>query len=541
MQKQIGEQNKILSNLPFLQKLNTGLLLKNISKEMSEPGYTPIGRITKSRKLISREQEYCSDLIRVTDEAQLTTHLLKQTIQSTETAIRTYQPEEIIKYYNGIFLDEVHQIKDKILRLIRLLVFSEEEDAEHIELDPREVKLASFIQKHIEIINKIGIKELLDTWSTGSLQVALSKRTTHHHMVSTLHLDEDFQKIKLSRLMLSAGSFEMLSDYGKKKMSDIGDEAYKKWREDTIRKQEDTLNEIMQNIEQISEKLITYFSLPVELHETAIIAEDYTKYLKSMDITNICNADSIPANIRPLIYGFVDFVKTRLGEEVVAIYLVGSAARNEYNMGSSDINLYVILNTDKFESFTNRDAPANISAIFLSKEHFLEKSNQKHKFICWSDGVLIWGEKLDIEDSTYPKPGTLLSLLLNKDFEEELINIRNEVEKVDENDSTNLRKYSLKLAKVVMDFDFAVAMANKPFYTASRSKKIAYTKHMWPDEKRTSTIESIYNSGIIRKQDFAWMIDTFLEHGRKNLAKMREVETQILKENEKELTKSKEK
>ena len=58
-----------------LAQLARGLLLMNIQKEMDEPGYTPIDRITKNRKVVQRRQEYCSDIERVISEAKLTIHL----------------------------------------------------------------------------------------------------------------------------------------------------------------------------------------------------------------------------------------------------------------------------------------------------------------------------------------------------------------------------------------------------------------------------------------------------------------------------------
>ena len=98
-------------------------------------------------------------------------------------------------------------------------------------------------------------------------------------------------------------------------------------------------------------------------------------------------------------------------------------------------------------------------------------------------------------------------------------------------DAKTLRPYSLKAVKIVMDFDFGVAMANKPFYTASRAGKIKYTKEAWPNERRTITLEQLYkDNASIRQKDFSMLIDVFLENAKPNYQKLLDVEAEIIKE-----------
>ncbi|KKU60597.1 MAG: hypothetical protein UX85_C0009G0050, partial [Candidatus Beckwithbacteria bacterium GW2011_GWB1_47_15] len=94
----------------------------NIQKEMEESAYTAMDRITKNRKVVQRRQEYSSELERVIHEAKLTTHLLSKVQTQVKVGDKVHPPEEVISYHNGIFLDQVHQLKDKLFRMVALLL-----------------------------------------------------------------------------------------------------------------------------------------------------------------------------------------------------------------------------------------------------------------------------------------------------------------------------------------------------------------------------------------------------------------------------------
>jgi len=513
-----------------LSQLNRGLLMLNIQKEMEEPGYTAMDRISKNRKVVSRRQEYCSDLERVIDEAKFTTHLLSEVQNQTKVSKKIYEPEEIISYYNGIFLDQVHQLKDKLFRMIALLLLVPETAQDNQKKDPKEIKYQPFMNKNESLLKKIEIYDLLSQWGKNNLAVALKKRTNHHHFVSTLRLNNDFQKIKMSKMMLDPTKPMLLSEYGRKRISEIGEESFKKWREEIVTKQQTTIDEIEKNIEQVAEKLIIYFKIPTTPQELALIANKYTEFLSSMDINNQANITKISPTIKEIVDEFVKFCKKEINKKLVSVYLVGSSGRGEFIPGSSDINLYVITNTGKFGSYSN-DSVKPMNVIFLSKEEFLSKSYKKDRFICWSDGILLCGEEIKFDKKEFPKPGTLLCLLLNRGFIEKLEKIKGDVKALNNSDAKTLRPYCLKAIKIVMDFDFGVAMANKPFYTASRDGKLKYTKEAWPNERRTITLEQLYKgSATIRKEDFPILIDNFLGNAKINYKKLLDIEAEINKD-----------
>lgn len=515
-----------------LAQLARGLLLMNIQKEMDEPGYTPIDRITRNRWVVQRRQEYCSDIERVLDEAKLTINLQREVQKETKVGEKLYQPEEIISYYNGIFLEQVHQLKDKLFRMVSFLLLVPEIAQDNQKKDPKKLDYKPFLDKNKEKLTEAGIFDLLSQWGSGNLAKALDKRTSHHHRVSTLRLNEDFQKIKMSRMMLNPLTSNQLTEYGKKRMVEIGEEAYNKWRKELVDKQQEIINEIEQNIEMISEKLISHFKIPAKPAEGASIVNNYMEFLASMDIHNEANMTKIPPDLKPLIDGFLEIAENEIGGTLhlpYSAYLVGSCARGEFIPGCSDINLYFIFDADTNTNLSKSNPLVNL--VFLSKKQFLSDAHKKDRFICWSDGVLLHGEGFKIDKKDFPKPGSLLCLLLNRGFIEKLEEIRTEVAALKNPDKDSLRQYSVKMVKIMLDFDFGVAMSNKPFYTASRKGKISYTKESWPNERRTNTFEQIYYKGIIRQEDFPMVIDTFLENARKNYQKLLDVETEIVKEN----------
>jgi len=517
-----------------LAQLTRGLLLTNIQKEMDEPGYTPIDRITKNRKIVQRRQEYCSDIERVIDEAKLTIHLQSCVQTAVMVGEKLHQPEELISYYNGIFLDQVHQLKDKLFRMIALLILVPETAQDNQKKDPKKIDYQPFLNKNQTKLIEIGIFDLISQWGSGNIAKALDKRTYHHHFVSTLRLNEDFQKIKMSRLMLNPLTSNHLTEYGKKRMVEIGEESYQKWRKDLVDKQQEIISEIEHNIELIAEKIILHYKIPSKPEESALIVNKYMEFLASMDIHNEASINKIPIDLKPLVDGFLEIAKQEIGGKLhlpYSVYLVGSCSRGEFVPGCSDINLYFIIDSDTNTNIVKSNPIINL--VFLSKKQFLTDNHKKDRFICWSDGVLLYGQGFKMNKKDFPKPGSLLCLLLNRGFIEQLEKIRTEVATLKNTDKDALRQNSLKMVKIMLDFDFGVAMSNKPFYTASRKEKINYTKESWPNERRTTTFEQIYYKGIIRQEDFPMVIDTFLENAKKNYQKLLDVETEITREDSK--------
>lgn len=510
-----------------LQTLIRGLLIMNVQEEMSEPGYTPIDRISFDRNVFKLRQAYAAEIERVINEAKLTIALQEEIDKEKKLGEKTYQPEDIILYYNGIFLGHVHQLKDKIVQLVYLLCLDLKIVPNNLKKEIKEAKVLKVISRHEERLRESGIIEHLQEWTTGNLKVALDKRTNHHHRVSTLSLNEDLQKIRMSRFATNPATSSQFSEYGKKKLAEIGEVAMKKWKEEQIQKQQNTIQEIEQNVEKIAEKIIDHFNVPTDLKVIAESINEYTKFLSSMDVKNEANKNKINPGFQEPIDNFLSMAKEEFGEKLkipYSVYLVGSVGRDEFIIGSSDINLYFIIDSET-NTAINRDDFPFVNIVIVTKQKFLSEEYKKDRFICWSDGVLLFGEEIKFNKEEFPKPGIFLSLLLNRNYEEKLLKVKEDAAAVDEKDFIKLRHLSLTAAKIMLDFDFGVAMANKPFYSASRKKKIEFMKES-QQHNRTITLESLYYQGkvVVKKEDFPMLIDTFLNQAKPNFEKLLEFE-----------------
>ncbi|HSH56146.1 MAG TPA: hypothetical protein VK983_04985, partial [Candidatus Limnocylindrales bacterium] len=108
-----------------LIKLNMGLLLLNLKKEIDEAAYSVIDRVTFGHQVVKDRHTYSSELIRVLDELQLTADLIAEIEEPKQLTHKTHEQEELITYYSGIFLGLVHQIKDKLIRLVDFMAAEE--------------------------------------------------------------------------------------------------------------------------------------------------------------------------------------------------------------------------------------------------------------------------------------------------------------------------------------------------------------------------------------------------------------------------------
>lgn len=521
-----------MKNQTNFENLKTGLLFLDFKQGTEEPEYEAMDRMTKKHGIIQKRYQYAQDLDRAIKEAELTSTLLSNIDSQVNLGRKTFDPEEIVSYYDGIFLDYVHQIKDKVFRLIWWML--QDEDSKTIPNEPEHIRLRSFRQ-YESILKGVGVYNLLHEWdqeSSTGISIALKKRLQHHHFVSNLQLNLDFQKIRMSKTMLSPTSIASLSEYGKTRMKQIGDESYAKWKSEIVRKHKDTLDLIENNVNQVAEKLISHFKIPIEPEKQAEVVNKYLEVQKRFDIENKTSTSKITPEIQEVIDEFVKFNKEFFKEKLISIYLTGSVPRGEFVPGSSDINLIIVVDFDTHGLLPDKLNPI-IDVHFFGEEEFLSEQNKKWRFVCWSDGLLVYGKQYKLDKKEFPKPGTLLTLLLNRGFIERLEKLKSQVAKLNNPGKQLMRSYSLKAVKIMLDFGFGVAMANKPLYTSSRREKIQYVKEMFPSAQRqTITFEAIYYKGIIKQQDFSMVIDTFLENARKNYKKLIDVEEEIIKEQE---------
>jgi len=511
------------------EKLKAGALFRSVQKENGEPENIALGQVSKELKFLQRQSQYVGEIERVLKELRLTTALIKEC--KTMTVPAGVSRQELLAYYQGNFLTLVHQMKDKVLQLVYLMTEGIVPEKPSIEND---VSVSDLLHKKNKDLVAIGIENEIKEWEqdspTGGIAVALRKRTHHHHRVSGLKYDQDFLNLGFTDIATDPNFQQGLTDYGKEQIEKMRLESTERLFSGALSKAQSTLISIEENIEKISNALVSHFKLPISQEEASEIITKQSEMLGSFDVVNRCSLDKVPQPHRSMLNDLLVNIQTKHKEEVVSVYLVGSLGRGEYEEGYSDINVYIILNADDEEGQALREDFMFSLRVFSEKE-FLSERSRKFRVIAKADGILLYGKDL-LKDEKLPKAGLFLALILNDDILETLDKAK---KWADENPSApqrDIAKKSRRLAKRLLDFIYGVAMSNKPQYTASRKERVEKILEEFPDKKVIDTLMGMTRYGVGEMESFYNTVEGFREKAEMNLKKMQDVKT-ALEENKK--------
>ena len=383
-------------------KLKAGCLFRSIQKENSEPENIALGQISKELRYLQRQFEYANEIDRVLKELRLTTFLIKECrVAGVPTGVNR---QELLAYYQGVFLTLVHQMKDKVLQLVHMMTEEIVPEKPAIEND---IKLSNLLNKKQKILRTIGIEEEIKNWDQenpiSKIAVALRKRTHHHHRVSGLRYDKDFLNLGFTDIATQPNFQLALTDYGKQHIKKLRLESTEHLFSGALMKAEDTLKAIKENVEKISGALVNHFKLPISQEDAQKIITEQGKMMNSFKVVNRSSIDKVPEAYKELLKMWIEKVRAKSPEKVVAIYLVGSLGRGEYEEGYSDVNIYIIIDVGDLSFKILRDYDERFSLKLFTKAEFLSKRCQKYRVIAKADGVLVYGEDIikdDNEDSS---------------------------------------------------------------------------------------------------------------------------------------------
>jgi len=517
------EQENIPDERSALEKLNAGLLTQYFHRQIDEAAYAVLDRITFGHQVLQDRHSYGGEVQRVITELKITASLVKNINEESELEIdgKTIHSEELITYYVGIFFGLVHQAKDKLLRLIDLMAAAD--DLKKPYEGVKKMKPSHLLKKHDEIIDGIGVRELVSEWKddgAGSITVILRKRTQHEHFKSTVQLDKDFQNIRSARTVLGPALSANLNAEGVAYMKKLASESFVKYKADVVSKQADALSVIQENINQVAEKLIAYFQVPESYEEQARLTNEWLDHQKSMEVVNKASLNKF-ADTKVVTLDSLKDLANSFGEEMISTYGVGSVFRDEFVGGTSDINLIVITKTVELE----KDSEMPVTIKLIPQDKFLDEDHKKDRFIIYSDGTLIAGVEQKLKSSDFPKPGAELAHLLNKDSIGKLEEIQKDVETNGFVNNIEARLIQIKAVKIMMDQVFGVAISNKPFYTASRQEKFKYINIVFKDQNFMTPMIAMYyvKRMILSKDEFLKLLELMLVQSRKNFQKISDI------------------
>ena len=176
----------------YFDQLKSGLLLASIEQTTKEPENYVLERISHQALFLQKRSRYAQEVDRVIDELRITVSLMEHIPGKFQVQDLSAKEENLLLYFQGIFFDLIHQVKDKLLQLVYLLTFDTVPDTPYEEKD---VTLSDLLRRRHETLKAYDLEHLLRVWSQDSssgIGVVLRKRTIYHHGVSSLPLTDLF-------------------------------------------------------------------------------------------------------------------------------------------------------------------------------------------------------------------------------------------------------------------------------------------------------------------------------------------------------------
>jgi predicted nucleotidyltransferase len=511
-----------------LEQLKDALFLKSYLTDLDDKAHHVLGMVSHETEHENKCSRYANDMVRFLEQMKMSIFMLKNLgLISTTATEAGWDETHLVPYYQGIFISQLYGLKEKVTQLLKLLTDEEPANGKHEE----KISMKKLRERHI--VKELDIDEHLAKWDlddqnfrTG-IKIALSKRVHHQHYLDPFQLNRELVDLRSARAMLSTESRPYLSELGIKKMQDMEKESSTKLVDDALAKAENTLEEVMENLDKISETIMKHFSLSSDPEVVQEVQKKITELGESTKILNEANESRIHQSLKPTLDKYAEEIRTEYGEHVEAMYIYGSVPRGEFNPLFSDINLLVILKDDS-ELAQHRPAPErrflDLVTVTVSEFDSDTPEARKRRFICYADGKLIFGPNL-IEGENFPKPGLELAYLLNFDVLDDISEFERWIAEHPNPSEGELDLFAKRVAKRYVDFMFGVAMTNEPYYTSSRIKRLEWIHKAFDDDGyfANSMLAILRSEAILDINEMPGVLDAFKENAEKNLEEMSKV------------------
>ena len=516
-----------------LNNLCTRLLIDVFKQKLSEPHCLAINCDSATTGYLQSRFDYANEVKRVLVELKRVKSLMKYPYNESFLKAEGLSKEDIIIFYQGYFLDLAHQLKDKLIKMCYLLE-NDVDSSKEFTLKDLKKKVGSSdqkLKKYLSVTKLETLKDLMSKWDEenpsgkSGIQVCLRKRRGHHHFLSTLYQNEDFNEIKGLGTVLNLSG--VLTTEGEKLLQEKRDKTLEDFSVISQKQLEDTFDEIYKNIEDIALLFINEFGYPLVGESDKEVVNEYLQFSGTLKIVNLTNSAAIDIKHKNWINNMMELCKVYYGDNLQSIFLVGSLARGEYDEGISDTNIYIILKNgareiDQESAKLLREIKNDVKVLNVSD--FLGEEHRKDRFICTFDGMLLYGEGLP--DEEFPESGSELTYLMNKNLVSEMKEIRKWCEDdTSEKSWEDLTEKCQYLSNQVIHFLYGIVDANHPGnYTFSKKlRRDAINKYYPSNAKSLSNLESARISKIKDKDSLLAILDVFEPIVTRDIEKIKEV------------------
>lgn len=477
-----------------LNNLKTGISFACFKGDVRQPHNYAMERIPSGYLRWHTATMYVSDIERIMQELKLSLSLVSNIPDDEFLASHSINSEDYIMYHQGYFLDLVHQLKDKICQLTKALITYDYSSNHEKQADLAKIVKNTTAQRIPNLLKFLKEWNADDPEQKGFISIALKKRTLYHHFKNPLSGIQSYFQAKTNRFLLSPSFKPHLSEYGKQMIAQRSIQNLQSWQSETIKKMSGTLKAIEENIENISNSLITYYRLP---HTAALGKKIIARYVnldKSLEVPDSnYRIETIKQPFRKILEMLSNVLLLALGEEFVALYVTGSIPRGDFNFGLSDVNFVIILksNNPQLKALVKKitDAPANefkipIDTKIISQAEFMSPQHAKERFICRTDGLLLSGINL-LNKEKDQKICFKLAWMLNKDYKDYLTSLKSVLE--DASNPLSNRDLTLmarELGKRTYRLCFSQVIGNNLKYTSYPQKMRQLNNFYYPQNRQ---------------------------------------------------------
>jgi hypothetical protein len=221
-------------------------------------------------------------------------------------------------------------------------------------------------------------------------------------------------------------------------------------------------------------------------------------------IVSLSDPAKIHSRWQPLLSELIASARVYWGEKLLAVYLLGSIGRGQEQIGSSDLDLELVIShkaTDADKAWADALSEQTLLAWpdllkidldLLPIDVLQAPESQRLRFIFASDGLQLWGQEL-LPPAEAWVPGPELAYLLNSHYawaRDEILRCLKAPTAEEQANPRHLAECLHWISKQALRLGLGLAMCQKPVYTRTVAEMPELAGQVLPEIK--NLLEQIY-------------------------------------------------